>query len=128
MNNQEDIKILITDDSMVSRKSIIKLLKQTEYKLYQASSGKDAIHFVEKGNFDLVLLDLLMPDMTGVEVLQYFKKNNITVPVIVISADIQVATKELCFENGAVDFLNKPPVSDLLLSTIEKVLNKTKEG
>jgi CheY-like chemotaxis protein len=120
MNKNE--KILITDDSLMTRKSIIKLLKGTPYTIEQASNGKEALDKISKNNYNLMLLDLLMPDMTGIDVLKNLKDKGIELPVIVVSADIQTSTQEICIEYGAKEFLNKPPKKEELIEAIEKHL------
>jgi two-component system, chemotaxis family, chemotaxis protein CheY len=120
----DDLSLLITDDSIIARKKIKGLLKDMGFKISEAVSGKEALEAMEIEKFDLLLLDLLMPEIDGFEVLRHLKENNISMPIIVISADIQEATKELCLELGASGFLNKPPSQSELVSAIEEVLSK----
>ncbi len=122
MAQYDNLSVLITDDSLIARKKIKGLLKETGMKIAEAISGKEALDTMEVEKFDLLLLDLLMPEVDGFEVLRKLKERNIKIPIIIISADIQEATKELCYELGALEFLNKPPSKTELLDAIENVL------
>ena len=123
-----DISILITDDSIVSRKKLKNMLKNTNYQISLAKNGREALELIAENQYDVLLLDLLMPEIDGTEVLKQLREENNNIPAIVISADIQDATKELCFSYGAKAFLNKPPSEDELVQTIENVLSKKKRG
>jgi CheY-like chemotaxis protein len=124
MANFNDMSMLITDDSIIARKKIKGLLKDTGFKITEAVNGNEALDILEIEKFDILLLDLLMPELDGFDVLRRLKEKNNQMPVIVISADIQEATRELCMELGASGFLNKPPSKEELLATIENVINK----
>jgi len=124
----DEKSILITDDSLIARKKLKMLLKETGFKITEAVSGKEALEVIEIENFDILLLDLLMPEVDGFEVLRNLKSRNLNMTIIVISADIQEATKELCMELGASGFLNKPPSKNELLDTIENVILKNNKG
>jgi two-component system chemotaxis response regulator CheY len=124
MASFNDLSMLITDDSIIARKKIKGLLKDTGFKITEAVNGNEALEILEIERFDIILLDLLMPELDGFDVLRRLKDKNMKIPVIVISADIQEATRELCMELGASGFLNKPPSKDELLATIENVINK----
>ncbi len=116
-------KLLVCDDSNFSRKRVIDMIKAGDYEIIEAEDGQQAMDRIENENPDLVLLDLLMPNITGIELLKMLKEKNKTVPVIVISADIQESTKAECLELGAKEFLNKPPRKEVLLNTIEDITN-----
>jgi twitching motility two-component system response regulator PilH len=85
-----------------------------------ASNGKEAIEKVKELVIDYVILDLLMPEMTGQEALSIIKQQSRNIPVIVISADIQETTKAECMKLGADAFLNKPPAKNDLLNILKK--------
>lgn len=115
--------ILMTDDSIIARKKIKAVLKSAGYEVSEATNGAEAIQMLESKSFDLLMLDLLMPEVDGFEVLRHIKSESIEIPVVVLSADIQDATRELCLELGAKDFINKPPVKEDLLAVIEKAMS-----
>jgi len=95
------------------------------YEINSANNGMDAIEAMGKDTYDLVLLDLLMPDMDGFAVLEVLRGRGKIPPVLVISADIQDTTRERVLQLGAVGLINKPPKRDQLLSAIAAALNST---
>ena len=114
--------ILIVDDSKLARVKITKILIENGYTVYQADNAQHGLELLDTHNPDLILLDLLMPDMDGFEFLAILHDNKYIVPVIVLTADIQESSRKRCLELGACDFLNKPPDSGLLLSTVKKII------
>ena len=121
-------KILLVDDSLLSRLSIKKFLDSSKYSIEEASDGIEALEMIAKEIPDLVILDLLMPNLDGIGVLERLKSENINVPVVIVSADIQNTTKALCFKLGAVDFLNKPLGLEKLSPVLEGIFGKELNG
>lgn len=93
------------------------------YEVSSVHNGPAAIEVIQKEYFDLVLLDLLMPEMDGFAVLQAMKAMDKMPPVLVISADIQDTTRERVLRLGAVGLINKPPKREQLLSAIDAALD-----
>lgn len=114
-------KILIVDDSFVSRRMITNIVKDLAEQIDYADDGEKAIEMVNKNDYQLVLLDLLMDKLDGFGVLAHFKENNISIPTIVISADIQESTRNKCLELGALDIINKPPKADEIIKVISQI-------
>ena len=100
--------VLIADDSGTVRKSLAGQFEAEGFTALEAEDGLQTIEKIRSYAPDCVILDLLMPEMGGLEVLKKLKEENIKVPVVVLSADIQNTTREKCMELGAVDFINKP--------------------
>lgn len=113
-------RVLIIDDSSFQRKMIKKSVEELGHETILADSGKEGLKIIRDEKPDFVFLDLLMPEMTGFDVLQSLKDAGNKTPVVVISADIQESTKEKCFGLGAAGFINKPPQKE----AIQKVLGK----
>jgi CheY-like chemotaxis protein len=114
-------KILLADDSWVARLSIIKQLKGAGHEVIEAEDGKSTLALISQHKPDILLLDMLMPEMDGLEVLDALGKDR-SIPVIMLSADIQQTTKDQAMEKGVNAFLHKPPKPDEILKTIDKVL------
>jgi CheY-like chemotaxis protein len=114
-------RILIVDDSFTAR-SIIGRLIGAEYSLSFAGNGAEALAAVRADRFDLVLLDLLMPVMDGFATLAEIRKIDPSLPVLIVSADIQDSTRRRVLEAGAVGVVNKPVNKDLLRERIEGLL------
>nr|WP_255699471.1 response regulator [Tychonema sp. BBK16] len=120
--------ILVVEDSWLTRRVICKILRAEGYETWEASSGPEALEVLETQTPDCMLLDLLMPDMEGREVLQALRERGIKVPVIVITADIQSTTREECMELGALAVIHKMPNSDELVGWIKKALSVGEES
>ena len=115
-------KILLVDDSAMARRGVRQILESAGYTVADAEDGLIALerYFLEKP--DLVLLDLVMKGLNGLDVLKKLQEMNPGVRVIVVSADVQDSSRELAESGGAAGFLNKPVDRASLLSIVAKVL------
>lgn len=115
-------KILIVEDDISIHNIIEEILKRENYLTYNAYSGTEALLLLEKEKYDLILLDLIIPAISGEEII---KRINNT-PIIVLSAKIAIEDKVNCLLSGANDYITKPFDSKELLARIEVQLrNKT---
>lgn len=117
-------KILIVDDSALSRRTLRRILETADYEVAEADDGMTAleIYFLEKPR--LVLLDLVMKGMYGLDVLVKLREMDPDARVVVASADIQSSTRKLVAEAGALGFINKPFVTEPVLEVVEAALAK----
>lgn len=117
-------KVLIVDDSALSRRMLRRILESAGYTVVEADDGMTAleIYFLEKPS--LVLLDLVMKGMYGLEVLAKLREMDQAARVVVASADIQSSTRKLVDDAGALAFINKPFVSEQVLEAVESALAK----
>lgn len=100
-------RILIVDDSSIAR-DIVKKILGAGYEYDKAANGEEALSKIRETSPDLVLLDLLMPGIDGFGVLEKLQETGNTIPVLLLSADIQKSTREKALTSGAADLLNKP--------------------
>jgi len=114
--------ILIIDDSSFQRTLIRKTLTNEQFTCIEADNGRLGLEMAERESPDAIIVDLLMPDLNGIEFLQAIQEKGITIPVLVLTSDIQDATRDLCLKLGARSFLNKPLRPDDLIPAIRKVL------
>jgi two-component system chemotaxis response regulator CheY len=116
------MKILIVDDSALSRRTLRRILEPAGYEVVEAIDGMAAleVYFLEKPN--LVLLDLVMKEMYGLEVLVKLREMDPKALVVIASADIQSSTRQMVDEAGALGFINKPFVTDQVISAVEAAL------
>jgi two-component system chemotaxis response regulator CheY len=116
------LKILIVDDSSLSRKTLRRILESAGYEIIEAHDGMTAleVYFLEKPS--LVLLDLVMKGMYGLDVLVRLREMDPKALVVVASADIQSSTRKLVDEAGALAFINKPFVSEQVIAAVEAAL------
>jgi len=118
-------KLLIVDDSWVARMGLSKVLVP-HFNVVEAESGQIALEILENQEIDIIILDLLMPGIDGYRVLEVLKSNGSSIPVIVLSADIQETTQKRVLQLGAKYFLNKPPKPAHLLEVLNSLLSETK--
>ena len=115
-------KLLVVDDSEFMRKNLKDMLKDEGYEIILVNDGKEAIEQFKVEKPDLVLLDVIMPGMDGVTVLDSLKKINSDANVIMITADGQEATIKECQDLGAKGYILKPFVKTQVLNEVKKVL------
>jgi CheY-like chemotaxis protein len=116
-------RVLIIDDSMVTRMFLRGMLESFGFELFEAVDGEDGLFKIKELNPDLIFMDLLMPKKDGTDVLRELYEMNNKIPVIILSADIQQPTKDLCFSLGAAAFLHKPIDEKEMKDTVAKLLN-----
>ena len=117
-------KVLIVDDSGLARRSMRRLLEAAGFDVVETDEGMQALerYFLEKPQ--LVLLDLVMKGMTGLDVLKKLREIDTSARVIVVSADIQDSSRRLAEAAGASGFVTKPVDGQALLKTIDGVLGR----
>jgi two-component system, chemotaxis family, chemotaxis protein CheY len=115
-------KILLVDDSGLARRSMRAILEPAGYQIVEADDGMGALerYFLEKP--DLVLLDLVMRGMTGLDVLAKLHELDPDARVIVVSADIQDSSREMAESGGACGFVTKPVDRAAILKVVADVL------
>jgi DNA-binding NtrC family response regulator len=115
------IKILIIDDEEIIRISCERALQVSGFATGVAAGGREGIEMLEKEKYDVVLLDLKMPDIDGMEVLHRIKTSWPDVKVIMISGYSTVDTAVNALRQGAVNFIQKPFSPDTIISAINEV-------
>lgn len=115
-------KILIVDDSALSRRTLRRILEAAGYEVVEAEDGMTAleVYFLEKPS--LVLLDLVMKGMYGLDVLVKLREMDSKALVVIASADIQSSTRKMGDDAGALSFINKPFVSEQVIAAVEAAL------
>ena len=116
------MKILIVDDSALSRRTLRRILEPAGYEVVEADDGMTAleVYFLEKPS--VVLLDLVMKGMYGLDVLVKLREMDPKALVVIASADIQSSTRAMVDEAGAVGFINKPFVAEHVIMAVESAL------
>ena len=119
-------KILVIEDEEAIRRVLKKILTEQDaaYDVYVAANGIDGLHEIEKQQFDLVLCDIKMPKMDGIEVLQNIKSRQPDLPVIMISGHGDLETAVGTMRMGAFDYISKPPDLNRLMTTISHALSR----
>ena len=117
--------ILIIDDEKSIRKTLTEILSFEGYKIEEAADGEDGLKKFKEKTFDLVLCDIKMPKLDGIEFLQKANEINPDVPIIMISGHGNIETAVEAVKKGAYDFISKPPDLNRLLITIRNAMDKS---
>ncbi len=115
-------RILLVDDEANVRTVFSDILKKESYLVKEAKDGPEAIKAIDEETFDLALVDLRMPHMDGIEVLENIKKRKPEIPVIVYTGYGSITSAVEAMRKGAFDYLNKPFSPQQLKSNIKKAL------
>lgn len=118
-------KILIVDDEKTIRETLKEILEFEKYKIDEAEDGTVALEKLKSDSFDLVLCDIKMPRMDGVELLETAMSEGLGVPFIMVSAHGSIETAVDATKKGAFDFIQKPPDLNRLLLTVRNALDKS---
>lgn len=120
-------KILVVDDSIVIQKMVEIALENEHYALTSAMKGEDAVRLAKELQPSLILLDMMLPDMSGLEVMKSVRElggSLATVPIVVLSGKDSPQDKDTAINNGANDFLTKPFHDEDLLSKVHEYIGK----
>lgn len=117
--------ILIIDDEKAIRKTLGEILSFEGYKVDEAADGEEGVKKIKDKTYDLVLCDIKMPKLDGIEFLQKSNEINPDVPVIMISGHGNIETAVEAVKKGAYDYISKPPDLNRLLITIRNAMDKS---
>lgn len=125
MSENKDYTVLVVDDSTTNVVLLEAILDEKGYKIETALNAKEAYIIIERNTPDLILLDLLMPKISGFDFLEEIRKNKKTsnTPVIVVSALTDEENIERIMNMGAIDFVKKPIDLQYLVDKVEAVLS-----
>jgi two-component system response regulator (stage 0 sporulation protein F) len=113
-------RVLVVDDEQNSREGLSKILTKEGYVVHTAENGKKALTEAENNKFDLIITDLRMPEMDGIEVLEKLRKKNKDMGVVIVTAYGEVNSYLKAMNLGAFEYLNKP----IHLEELRRVINK----
>ncbi|KAA9034636.1 sigma-54-dependent Fis family transcriptional regulator [Ginsengibacter hankyongi] len=116
--------ILIIDDEKSIRKTLTEILSYEGYKIEEAADGEEGLKKFKEKNFDLVLCDIKMPKLDGIEFLEKAKEINDEIPIIIISGHGNIETAVEAVKKGAYDYISKPPDLNRMLITLRNAMEK----
>lgn len=120
-------QVLVVDDEQNSREGLSKILTKEGYEVYTAENGKKALMEAENHRFDLIITDLRMPEMDGIEVLEKLRKKNREIGVVIVTAYGEVNSYLKAMNLGAFEYLNKPIHLEELRRVISKALHESSQ-
>ncbi|MCM3603582.1 response regulator [Robertmurraya korlensis] len=117
-------RILLAEDEEVLRMLVVDTLEEEEYGVDEAADGTEAVQLFDENNYDLLVLDYMMPGLTGLEVIDHVRQKNKEVKILMLSAKSQQYEQEKVIEAGANYFMAKPFSPMELKDKIEDILNE----
>jgi len=106
------IRVLVVDDDSLLRKLVTEQLRRADFDAAPAASGKQALETLREEDYDVVLLDIMMPDLSGLDALREIRKFEDPPEVVMLTADTSLATGVEAMRQGAYDYLTKPVTLD----------------
>jgi CheY-like chemotaxis protein len=118
------VSLLILDDDQDTQTLLKRILEKAGYETTVAGDGIEALLYLGKKDFDLILSDVNMPNLDGIKLLELNNQKGIAVPVIFLTAQSGEDCEQKCLELGAVDFIKKPFQKDILLMRVERACRR----
>jgi len=128
-NQKRNIRILVAEDNIVNQKVAVRILEKYGYRTDTVANGQEAIKALETISYDLVLMDINMPEMDGIEATKRIRDRKSTalkpeIPIIAMTAHAIKGDSDKCLQAGMDDYVSKPIRTDKLIEAIEKWLSK----
>ena len=118
------MRILLAEDERSLSKAIVALLEKNNYSVDAVYDGDEALSYIEAGNYDAVILDIMMPKRDGISALREMRARGYNIPVLILSAKSEVDDKVLGLDSGANDYLTKPFSVKELLARLRAMTRK----
>lgn len=119
------MRLLFAEDEQSLSRAIMKILEKNNYTADAVFNGEDALQYLETGNYDAAILDIMMPKMDGITVLKKARAQGIQIPILMLTAKAEIDDKVLGLDSGANDYLTKPFDSKELLARIRAMTRTT---
>lgn len=114
--------ILLVDDSYINREYLRALLEENDFEISEAESGAAALDYLQVSKPDLMILDLTMPNIDGLDTLRRVRARGFGFPIVIFTSSYKEGTREECLKAGANEVVNKPSKPAYLLNVINKLL------
>ena len=112
------MRLLYAEDEVALARAVAKILEKNNYTVDVVHNGLDALDYLQNGNYDIAILDIMMPKMDGITLLRRLRTTGITIPIIMLTAKTEIDDKVLGLDSGANDYLTKPFDTKELLARI----------
>ena len=119
--NIPQLNILLAEDNLINQKLVVRLLEKDGHKIEIANNGVEVLALMEKNKFDVILMDIQMPEMDGFETTISIRKKNIEIPIIALTAHAMKGDREKCMEVGMNGYLSKPIKAEELKSELQNI-------
>lgn len=102
------MRLLLAEDELDLSNALVAVLKNNNYSVDAVYDGQEALDYIEAGNYDGVILDIMMPKIDGITVLKTIRKHGNSIPVLMLTAKNEIDDRVLGLDSGADDYLTKP--------------------
>ncbi len=116
-------RILVADDQDDCRQAIVQTLHRPGFEVLTAADGSQALRLLLQTTFDLTVLDVHMPSLTGIQILGHLKSAGVIVPSILMTGNPSTAIETAALELGAITMLRKPVPTEILRITVEQIIS-----
>jgi two-component system cell cycle response regulator CtrA len=120
------VRVLLIEDDSATAQSIELMLKSERFNVYTTDLGEEGVDLGKIYDYDLILLDLNLPDMSGMDVLRTLRVSKINTPIMILSGTAEIEAKVKTFTGGADDYMTKPFHKDELVARIHAVVRRSK--
>ena len=120
------VRILLAEDERSLSRAVTALLERNHYAVGAVYDGAEALDYLEGGNYDALILDIMMPKVDGLEVLRRLRERGNAIPVLMLTAKGEVEDKVLGLDSGANDYLTKPFATAELLARLRVSLRRVR--
>jgi len=121
------MRILLAEDEVALARAVVKIFEKNNYSIDAVHDGEDALAYLEAGNYDAAILDIMMPKMDGITVLKKLRASGSNLPVLMLTAKSEIDDKVLGLDSGANYYLTKPFASKELLAAVRAITRSQAE-
>ncbi len=121
------MRILIAEDESSLSRALVKIFERNNYSADAVFNGEEALEYLESGNYDVIILDIMMPKMDGITALKKIRERKNQIPVLMLTAKAEIDDKVLGLDSGANYYLTKPFDTNELLAAVRAITRKVSE-
>lgn len=118
------MRILIIEDDLQITENLKEILSHSNYLVSSAFNGEEGLYLAETEGFDLLLLDWILPDLTGIEVCKILREKQVTIPILMLTSKSRVEDKVEGLSTGADDYLTKPFIAEELIARVQALIRR----
>ena len=122
------VKILVVEDDQMLREAIVAVLREDEYLIEDTGMGDEGLYLAQQGIHDLLILDIMLPEVNGLDIVKHVRAQGNFVPILLLTAKDSIEDKVIGFNRGADDYLVKPFAVPELLVRVKALLRRTGIG
>ena len=122
------MRILVVEDDQMLREAVVTVLKEGEYLIEESGTGDEGLYLAQQGTHDLLILDIMLPDINGLEIVRRVRAQGNDVPILLLTAKDSVEDKVTGLNSGADDYMVKPFAVPELLARVKALLRRNGGG